>query len=47
VVVTGIPDDAKVQSEFSAETARVGLRVSYVPAVRYPEVADDVAPASP
>jgi hypothetical protein len=47
VVVTGIPDDAKVQADFSAETARVGFHPSYVPAVRYPEAATEVAPVPP
>jgi hypothetical protein len=47
VVVTGIPDDANVQADFRAETARVGFDVSYAPALRYPEVAADVAPVPP
>ena len=47
VVVTGIPDDAKVQSEFRAETAQVGFHVSYVPAMRYPEAATDIAAVPP
>jgi len=47
VVVTGIPDDAKVQADFRAETARVGFQVSYAPALRYPEVAADIAAVPP
>jgi hypothetical protein len=47
VVVTGLPDDAKVQSEFRAETARVGFHVTYAQATRYPEVPADIAPVPP
>ena len=46
-MVTGIPDDAKVQADFRAETARVGFQVSYAPALRYPEVAADIAAVPP
>jgi hypothetical protein len=47
VVVTGIPDDVKVQEEFRRETSGVGFDVSFVPATRYPEVERGVAPVSP
>jgi len=42
VVVTGIPDDARVQKEFAAQAARVGLPVVYAAAQRYPEVSPDI-----
>jgi len=45
VVVTGIPGSKSVQDDFRREAASVGLAVMYVPAVRYPAVAD--APAVP
>ena len=44
VVVTGIPDDPKVQQEFRKEAAGVGLDVSFVPATRYPEVERGIPP---
>jgi hypothetical protein len=47
VVVTGIPDDPSVQKEFRRETASVGFDVSYVPALRYPEVERGIAPVPP
>jgi hypothetical protein len=43
VVVSGVPEDTRVQREFSAQAARVGLPVELIPAVRYPEVSPDVA----
>jgi len=44
VVVTGVPDDPKVQAELRQEAARVGLAVTYAPAARYPEVEAGIAP---
>jgi hypothetical protein len=44
VVVTGVPDDPKVQKELQHEAAGVGLDVTYVPATRYPEVEAGIAP---
>jgi hypothetical protein len=46
VVVTGIPDDPKVQDEFARQAEGVGLPVEYEAAVRYPEVPPDVAPVA-
>ena len=40
VVVTGIPARKSVQDDFRREAASVGLSVTYMPAVRYPAVAD-------
>jgi hypothetical protein len=42
VVVTGIPEDDKVQKEFRRETASVGLPVEFAPGERYPEVSVDI-----
>lgn len=42
VVVTGVPDDEAVQTEFSREVGSVGLSVEFAPAARYPEVPADV-----
>ena len=44
VVVTGVPKPAAAQADFRSEATRSGLKVDLVPAVRYPEVAADVAP---
>jgi hypothetical protein len=46
VVVTGIPEDATVQEEFAAQAQGVGLPVEYEVAMRYPEVAADIAPVA-
>jgi hypothetical protein len=43
VVVTGVPTDRAVQRELRKEVESVGLRVQFVPAVRYPEVSPDVS----
>lgn len=43
VVVTGVPSAEDVQTEFRDEVESVGLVVDFVPAVRYPEAAPDVA----
>jgi hypothetical protein len=42
VVVTGIPEDDKVQKEFRRETTSVGLPVEFAPGERYPEVSVDI-----
>lgn len=47
VVVTGIPEDADVKTEFLREVRSVNLNVEYAPAERFPEVPPDVPPASP
>jgi hypothetical protein len=46
VVVTGIPEDAKVQKEFAQQAERVGLPVEYEVALRYPEVPANVPPVA-
>jgi hypothetical protein len=43
VVVSGVPEDTRVQREFSAQAERVGLPVDLIPAMRYPEVSPEVA----
>jgi hypothetical protein len=47
VVVTGVPDDASVQTDFRRQAESVGLQVVYAPAERFPEVSPDVPPVSP
>ena len=47
VVVTGIPDDKRVQDDFRKQAAGVGFGISYAPAVRYPEVERGIAPVPP
>jgi hypothetical protein len=42
VVVTGIPEDDRVQKDFRSETASAGLPVEFAPAERYPEVSADI-----
>jgi hypothetical protein len=44
VVVTGVPTAAAAQADFRNESTRAGFHVKLVPALRYPEVPDDVAP---
>lgn len=46
VVVTGAPEDETVQADFARQAEGVGLPVEYAPAMRYPEVAGDVAPVA-
>jgi hypothetical protein len=43
VVVTGVPEDAGVQTEFKREVESVGLTVAYEKAARFPETSPDVA----
>jgi hypothetical protein len=43
VLVTGVPAAKHVQNELRSEVESVGLRVRFVPAVRYPEVSPEVA----
>jgi hypothetical protein len=45
VVVSGIPEARAAQADFRREATGAGFRVGIVPAVRYPEVPADVAPA--
>jgi hypothetical protein len=47
VVVTGVPDDPKVEDEFRRQAAGVGFEVSYAAASRYPEVATGIPPTPP
>jgi hypothetical protein len=44
VVISGLPTTAEGQADFRHEAASTGFEVSFVPAVRYPEVPADVAP---
>ena len=46
VVVTGVPEDAAVQTDFRREVESVGLAVEYEEAQRFPETAPDI-PAVP
>jgi hypothetical protein len=46
VVVTGVPDDESVQSEFRRQARANGFEVSYAPGMRFPEVPPDI-PAVP
>lgn len=44
VVVRGVPADRRTQEDFRRETASVGLNVSIVRGMRYPEVPPDIEP---
>jgi len=43
VVVTGLPTDAAVQTDFKRQAKRAGFDIEYAPGLRYPEVAGDIA----
>ena len=47
VVVTGVPDDAAVQTDFRRQAKSAGLQVKYAPPERFPEVPAGVPPVSP
>ncbi|CAN5693007.1 hypothetical protein BH20ACT14_BH20ACT14_18300 [soil metagenome] len=42
VVVTGVPTDAAVQTDFKRQAERAGFEIEYAPGLRYPEVAGDI-----
>ena len=42
VVISGIPDDPRVEEEFRRQVVESGFELAYADAVRYPEVSPDV-----